>query len=410
MRKFLSLGILFLTSSIICAQAIKEQSPNQLVKVGAAVPPNYTFALGVNVLGNGGNKFLINSEYSFKNPFFITAERRFKSKLSLALTLSTNRLKLASVEKEYFSIDAVGQFYFNEYLFNSKKIEMYAGLGLGRFFLENNGNNTLNITGGGRYWFSNQYGLSLQGFGKVGLAPLNTSVLNHYQYNLGLVWRSNQDKVKVKDVLSKSEEIKKVLSIPEKEIIGNITEKETAPLLPDTKLVLLEKSQNHTEKVMEETTKIRSSTTAIDIVKTDLPVVIQNNKNDYKIGDDLEKFFNIKRIYFASDKFNIANQASIELEKIVVVMNQHPTMKIDIRSHTDCRQTVNYNKVLSEKRAFAIMNWLVKKGIDKSRLTAKGYGQSQILNNCNCLPTKKSDCTEEQHQLNRRSEFIITAL
>jgi len=56
------------------------------------------------------------------------------------------------------------------------------------------------------------------------------------------------------------------------------------------------------------------------------------------------------------------------------------------------------------------MNWLVKKGIDKSRLTAKGYGQSQILNNCNCLPTKKSDCTEEQHQLNRRSEFIITAL
>ena len=180
--------------------------------------------------------------------------------------------------------------------------------------------------------------------------------------------------------------------------------------MPDTKLVLLEKSQNLTGKITEETTKIQSSTTAINTVKTDLPVVIQNKTNDYKIGDDLQKFFNIKRIYFASDKFNITNQASIELEKIVVVMNQHPTMKIDIRSHTDCRQTVNYNQVLSEKRAFAIMNWLVKKGMDKWRLTAKGYGQSQILNNCNCLSTKKSDCTEEQHQLNRRSEFIITAL
>ena len=202
MKKILSLGILFLTTSIICAQATKEQSTSQLVKIGASVPPNYTFALGVNALDDGGSDLPLTSA-TFKTPFFFTAERRFKSKLSLALTLSTNRLKLVSVEKEYFSIDAVGQFYFNDYLFNSKKIEMYAGLGLGRFFLENNGNNTLNITGGGRYWFSNQYGLSLQGFGKVGLAPLNTAVRNYYQYNLGLVWRSNQDKVKVKGAVSK---------------------------------------------------------------------------------------------------------------------------------------------------------------------------------------------------------------
>lgn len=414
MKKFLSLGILFLCTSIMCAQEIQEQSPSHLLKVGTSMSPNYTIALGVNVLDNGESNLPWNSVYSFKTPFFITAERRFKSKLSLALTLSTNQLSIASVDKFYFSIDAVGQFYFNEYLFNSKKIEMYAGLGLGRFFLENNGNNTLNVTGGGRYWFSNHYGVSVQGFGKVGLAPLNTSVLNHYQYNLGLVWRSNQDKAKVVNGVTKFEEIEKIASIHVQELSGKITEKETGSILPETKLTILDKKQNLSPEKADDLTNKQNSTIAQETPKTDLTLVDQNkdqNKEcDYKIGKDLGKCFGIKMIYFTVDKYFINNQATIDLEKILLVLNQHPTMKIDIRSHTDCRQTVNYNEVLSEKRAYATMNWLVIKGIDKSRLTAKGYGQSQLLNNCNCLPTKKSHCTELQHQANRRSEFIITAL
>lgn len=413
MKKILSLGILFLTTSIICAQATKEQSPSQLVKVGAAVPPNYTFALGLNVIDDDMNNLPLTSA-TYKTPFFFTAERRFKSKLSLALTLSTNRLKFASVEKGYISIDAMGQFYFNDYLFNSKKIEMYAGLGLGRFFLENNGNNTLNLTGGGRYWFSNQYGVSVQGFGKVGLSPINKSVRNHYQFNLGLVWRSNQDKVKVVDDVTKSEEINKIVSIQEQELLGKIEGKETESILPETKLTILDKSQNISAEKADDITNKQNITIAQETPKTDLTLVDQNKDQDkecdYKIGDDLGKCFGIKRIYFALDEYFINNQEELVLVKVLLVLDQYPTMKIEIRSHTDCRQTVNYNQVLSEKRAYAIMNWLVKKGIDKSRLTAKGYGQSQILNNCNCLPTKKSHCTEEQHKLNRRSEFIITAL
>lgn len=410
MKIFLLMGILFLSTSIINAQEMKDQNLRQPLRDSTAVPPNVTIALGINVLDNGESNLPWNSVYSFKTPFFITAERRFKSKLSLALTLSTNRLKIASVEKGYISVDAMGQFYFNEYLFNSKKIEMYAGLGLGRFFLENNGNNTLNLTGGGRYWFSNHYGLSVQGIGKVGLSPINTSVLNHYQYNLGLVWRSNRDKVKVVDDVTKSEEINKIASIQEQELSGKITEKETGSILPDPKLTIVEKIQDLITEKADDTTKEQNSTIAKETGKTELPLVIQNKGYDYKIGDDLGKYVGIKMIYFALDKYFINNQATLDLEKILVVMNQYPTMKIDIRSHTDCRQTVNYNLALSEKRANATMNWLVTKGIDKSRLTAKGYGQSQLVNSCNCSPTKKSSCTEAQHQANRRSEFIITAL
>ncbi|WP_395044021.1 OmpA family protein, partial [Flavobacterium sp.] len=62
------------------------------------------------------------------------------------------------------------------------------------------------------------------------------------------------------------------------------------------------------------------------------------------------------------------------------------------------------------RRAKSTMAWLIAKGIDKSRLTAKGYGESQLVNGCGCEPTNASSCTEEQHQLNRRSEFIITKM
>ncbi|MCD0471835.1 OmpA family protein [Flavobacterium sp. JAS] len=140
--------------------------------------------------------------------------------------------------------------------------------------------------------------------------------------------------------------------------------------------------------------------------KTNLPITLDKTSCQVVIGDDLGKCFGIKMIYFDLDKSNIRAEAAFDLEKILDVLNQHPTLKLDIRSHTDSRQTVFYNKQLSERRAQATMKWLIKNGISPNRLTAKGYGETQLINGC-------SDgiiCTEEQHQMNRRSEFIIRAL
>lgn len=111
-------------------------------------------------------------------------------------------------------------------------------------------------------------------------------------------------------------------------------------------------------------------------------------------------------IYFDLDKSNIRPEAAVDLEKILEVLQENPTMKIDIRSHTDSRQTRDYNEALSGRRANATIKWLINNGIDVSRLTAKGYGETQLLNGC----VDGVKCTEEQHQINRRSEFIITAL
>jgi outer membrane protein OmpA-like peptidoglycan-associated protein len=87
-------------------------------------------------------------------------------------------------------------------------------------------------------------------------------------------------------------------------------------------------------------------------------------------------------------------------------MQDFPEMKIEVRSHTDSRQTAKYNKKLSDKRAKATVAWLVKNGVDSTRIIGKGYGESQLVNHC----ADGVNCTEEEHQANRRSEFIIVSM
>ena len=160
----------------------------------------------------------------------------------------------------------------------------------------------------------------------------------------------------------------------------------------------------------EYTTIETPTITAQESGKTFVPIELEKAVKPVAVNDDLAKAFGIKLIYFDLDKSNIRPDAAAELAKILDVLEQYPTMELDIRSHTDCRQTAKYNMALSDRRAKSTIAWLVSKGIAKSRLTGRGYGESQLVNDCGCEPTNQSNCTEEQHQANRRSEFIITKL
>ena len=135
---------------------------------------------------------------------------------------------------------------------------------------------------------------------------------------------------------------------------------------------------------------------------------IQLNKKQIPIdiGTDLAKLFNISKIYFDLDKSFIRNDAQVHLQKIVEVLKQYPNMVIDIRSHTDSRQTHKYNEALSDRRAKSTLEYIVKNGVLRSKLTAKGYGETQLVNEC----SDNVNCSEEAHQLNRRSEFIIVKI
>lgn len=140
--------------------------------------------------------------------------------------------------------------------------------------------------------------------------------------------------------------------------------------------------------------------------ETDLSIELDKPVKQITVGTDLAKTFGIKIIYFDLDKWNIRPDAAIDLAKIVDVMKQYPNMKVDVRSHTDSRQTHKYNQKLSDRRAKSTIDWMVQDGVAKERITGKGYGETQLVNKC----ADGVECTEQEHQQNRRSEFIITAM
>ena len=107
-------------------------------------------------------------------------------------------------------------------------------------------------------------------------------------------------------------------------------------------------------------------------------------------------------IYFDFDKSNIKAEAAFELDKLVQIMNKYPEMTVSIESHTDSKGPSSYNQRLSERRAKTTSQYVISKGIDSSRLISTGKGESSPVVDC-------TNCSKEEDQLNRRSEFIITA-
>lgn len=119
---------------------------------------------------------------------------------------------------------------------------------------------------------------------------------------------------------------------------------------------------------------------------------------------DFESLLNSNIIYFDTDKFFIRKDAKLELDKVVTILNQYPQINIEIGSHTDSRESKKYNLRLSQQRANATLEYLVLKGIDRARLTAQGYGESQLVNDCK----DGVKCSNAEHQKNRRSVFKLT--
>lgn len=108
----------------------------------------------------------------------------------------------------------------------------------------------------------------------------------------------------------------------------------------------------------------------------------------------------LKPIYFEYDKSNITQEGAFELDKLVQVMKNNDKLVIFAKSHTDSRGSDAYNLSLSDRRAKSTVQYVISKGIDASRISGKGFGESELKVQC-------EPCTEEQHAQNRRSEFLI---
>ena len=242
---------------------------------------------------------------------------------------------------------------------------------------------------------------------------------------------SNRDGGNGGDDIYKFLETREIEFNCEQLLIGIVTDALTGAILPNTKLTLFDEQFNKLKEttsdsegkydfgivecekkyyvraeLTEYTTKEVPVIIGKESGKTELPIALEKAVKQIPVGGDLADVFGINLIYFDLDKWNIRPDAATDLAKILDVLEQYPMMKIDIRSHTDSRASFKYNEKLSDRRAKSTLDWLVKNGIAKERLTSKGYGETQLVNKC----ADNDKCTEAEHQLNRRSQFIITAL
>ena len=240
---------------------------------------------------------------------------------------------------------------------------------------------------------------------------------------------SNREGGKGYDDIYQFTEIRKLTC--EQLLSGTVTDKKTQSLLAGAKVIVLDEQMNVVKELFadakgkfiydqaecgkvyyirvlkeEYQTTEEKITIPIENGKTEVNIGLDRNIEKITTGTDLAKVFAIEMIYFDLDKSNIRPDAALDISKVVAVMKQYPTMKVEVASHTDSRASKAYNLILSQKRAQSTMDFMIKSGIDKNRLKAKGYGESQLVNKC----ADGVACSEEEHQQNRRSQFIITAM
>ncbi|MCB9223280.1 MAG: OmpA family protein [Crocinitomicaceae bacterium] len=144
--------------------------------------------------------------------------------------------------------------------------------------------------------------------------------------------------------------------------------------------------------------------TRTDHISTKGKKYSENFYADFQVEEIvIDKPIILENIYYDFDKWDIREDAAKELDKLVRVLEDNPTIHIQMGSHTDARGTDEYNMVLSDKRAKAAVDYLIYKGIDPERLTWKGYGETEPLNEC----VNWVECEEDKHQQNRRTEFRV---
>ena len=141
-----------------------------------------------------------------------------------------------------------------------------------------------------------------------------------------------------------------------------------------------------------------ASTKGLNRSKT-LYVKLQLGVNTVELG----KSFVLDNILYDFDDDAIRPDAAIELNRLAAFLEENPDVRIELSSHTDSRGNNNYNMALSQRRAQSAVNYLISVGIERNRMIAQGYGETRLLNNC----ADGVDCSEEQHQENRRTEVKI---
>jgi outer membrane protein OmpA-like peptidoglycan-associated protein len=440
--------LLFFIGGLVSAQAQESISTDSINKTNKGL----LLKLGLNLVDSSGKynpfEFLSSfDEMAFSENFNIELEYRFSNSLSLSVAWSNNKWKankgridgaIIPSDVKYSAIDLDLKYYYNQsfggWFDRNDWLELYLHGGVGRVSQADQSGMTLNVGPGVNIWFSDQFGLNLNGTGKWTLNKEEYNS-NHFQYSTSLMYRfASRDKDDDNDgVRNKMDDCPNVSGVaqnngcPEEadsDGDGVVDAMDKCPEAYGTDNgcpeVLME-ADTDGDSVLDSADKcpkIKGLPTnngcplpdsdndgIVDVADKcpNVPGVESNNGCPYEeieIGTtDTNLNIVSKGILFNSGNSNFRQESYPVLIKVVEMMKQHPEAQFKIEGHTDSSGGYDSNKRLSQTRANAVRNYLISSGIPSENLIAEGFGETRPV---------VSNLTGEGRRLNRRVEIIRT--
>ncbi|WP_036153527.1 OmpA family protein [Maribacter forsetii] len=386
--KIFSFLLLFLLSSVTFAQ-----EELQITAKDSIVQSSWILGIGFNAVDDSGNVFdgifNVGKEWNIVPfPSRVSIGRYFKNGLGLEAIGAYNTYMegniidgvVISEDIDYYSIDGRITYDLNKIIGETGWFDPYVGIGAGYTDANNIGRGTYNAVVGFRTWFSDRWGLDLNSTGKWAMSQ-SEGATNHIQHAAGVVYQFGIEK----GLSKRGEEKLELLAAIEKEKQRQTDSINEVNRLKDEALLAerLKKQQEADALAAAEKAKV-------DAI----------NKRKAEIKSKIEDLGNV---YFALNSSVVNSSSKKVLDSLAEVLDQIPSLKLKITSHTDSRGTSKYNDWLSQRRVNKTKAYLLSKGVLENKLTTEAYGETMLLNDCD----DSTYCPEEKHAVNRRSEFVI---
>ncbi|MBP0902541.1 OmpA family protein [Mariniflexile gromovii] len=375
--------LVFLIANIF---TINSQTP-ELTKKDSIIVGSWIFGIGFNVVDDSGDMFrelfdIKSAWHAVPFPSRLSIGKYFKNGLGVEGIASYNKYKTGKTvdgypltsNKDYFSIDSRLSYDLNKIIGETGWFDPYVGVGVGYTDANNNPRGTYNGVLGFRTWFSNRLGLDINTSGKW---TMNKNT-NHLQHAIGVVYRFNVKK----ELTEEGEEKLKLINAEFNERIRVKDSIDTANKLAEEARLLKEKLEN--EKEAQRLADLEKE-------KEEVRNKIQNRIN------------NLNNIYFALNSSSLNTTSKNTLKELILILNEHPKLLLEISAHTDSRGSAAYNQKLSERRLKSTLDYLFGNGIEDYRIDGKAFGETQLINECD----DNTKCSEIKHKLNRRSDIKV---
>ncbi len=383
------LGIIALV--FLSYQGVAQEEP-ELTSKDSIITSSWMFSVGWNFVDDSGDAF--NDFTTIKDqwngvifPSRLSIGRYFESGLGLEAIASYNNYKEGNIidgvvnpeDKTYLALDSRLSYDLNKIVGETGWFDPYVGVGLGYTKANDLGRATYNAVVGFRTWFSDHWGLDLSSSGKW---SFGNEATNHIQHAIGVVYQFDVEKKlskKGEDKLALIQELEKENQRIQDSILAAKQAEEDAKALAER----LEREKERARLAAAEKAKQEAKKMGL-----------------LKLQQTLDS---LGFVYFDFDSSYLNTDSKTTLDKVAELMHANPSYSFIIEAHADSRGAKEYNLWLSERRAERTVGYLADKGVAKTRLQAKGYGEENLVNHC----ADGVSCSSAEHRLNRRSEIGI---